>query len=185
MSQQQREELRAAFAVFDADQSGKLSVDELVGVLILPGGGAPVDEAEARAFVTKHDRNGDGELDLEEFTQAFLDPDGAEAAICSAARAAAATAVRAKPVEGFLQEDEYYWKVCDGAALEPALRVDEELGDSPVRMVDARYIIELGERGGRLCRRQDLPEEAFVSVEALRRLPYGNGDCLRMMGISQ
>jgi len=103
-------------------------------------------------------------------------------ATCSAARAAAAAAVRAKPIEGFLEEG--WWERYGGAALEPALRVDKELGDSPVRMVDARYIIELGERGGRLCRRQDLPEEAFVSVEALRRLPKGRGGCLRMMGIS-
>ena len=73
----------------------------------------------------------------------------------------------------------------DGAALEPALRVDEALGGSPVRLVDARFLIELAERGGRLCRRQDLPEEAFVSPEALRRLPGGRGYCLRIMSISQ
>ena len=50
MSQPQREQLRAAFAVFDADQRGKLSVDELVGVLIRPGGGAPVDEKEGHVL---------------------------------------------------------------------------------------------------------------------------------------
>ena len=80
---------------------------------------------------------------------------------------------------------EEWWEACDGAALEPALRVDEALGGSPVRLVDARFLIELAERGGRLCRRQDLPEEAFVSPEALRRLPDGKGGCLRIMSISQ
>ena len=60
----------------------------------------------------------------------------------------------------------------------------EALGGSPVRLVDARFLIELAERGGRLCRRQDLPEEAFVSPEALRRLPLGIG-CLRIVSISQ
>ena len=187
MQHPQREELRAAFAVFDADGSGKLSVEELVGVLTRPGGGQPVDEAEARAFVAKHDRNGDGELDLDEFVVAVLGPEDAEAAICSAALSAAAAAVRAAPIERFLEENERFWEAYDGAALEPALRVDEALGGSPVRLVDARFLIELAERGGRLCRRQDLPEEAFVSPEALRRLPVGGklNECLRVMSISQ
>ena len=103
------------------------------------------------------------------------------------ALSAAAAAVRAAPIETFLEEDEAAWEEYDGAALEPALRVDEALGGSPVRLVDARFLIELAERGGRLCRRQDLPEEAFVSPEALRRLPLGGwlGDCLRIMSISQ
>ena len=185
MEHTQREELRAAFAVFDEDGSGKLSAEELVGVLTRPGGGQPVDEAEARAFVAKHDRNGDGELDLDEFVVAVLRPADAEAAILSAALSAAAAAVRAAPIESFLEKDEAAWKRLDGAALEPALRVDEALGGSPVRLVDARFLIELAERGGRLCRRQDLPEEAFVSPEALRRLPGGKGGCLRIMSISQ
>ena len=184
MEHPQREELRAAFAEFDADGSGRLSAEELVGVLTRPGGGKPVDEAEARAFVAKHDRNGDGELDLDEFVVAVLRPADAEAAILSAALSAAAAAVRAAPIESFL-EDEGAWEEYDEAALEPALRVDEALGGSPVRLVDARFLIELAERGGRLCRRQDLPEEAFVSPEALRRLPKGWGGCLRIMSISQ
>ena len=186
MDHARRDELRAALAVFDADGSGRLSAEELVGVLTRPGGGRPVDEAEARAFVAQHDRNGDGELDLDEFAVAMLRPAEAEAAIRSAALSAAAAAVRAAPIESFLWEDEGYWKACGGAALEPALRVDEALGGSPVRLVDARFLIELAERGGRLCRRQDLPEEAFVSPEALRRLPRGIGSCcLRIMSISQ
>ena len=181
-----RAEARAAFAAFDADGSGKLSVDELVGVFTRPGGGKPVDEAEARAFVAKHDRNGDGELSLDEFVVALVRPKEAEAAICSAALEVAAAAVREAPIERFL-EDETWWKKYDGAALEPALRVDEALGGSPVRLVDARFLIELAERGGRLCRLQDLPEEAFVRPEALRWLPRGgkDGDCLRILSISQ
>ena len=184
MEHPQREELRAAFAAFDADGSGRLSAEELVGVLTRPGGGQPVDEAEARAFVAKHDRNGDGELVLDEFVVAVLRPADAEAAILSAALSAAAAAVRAAPIERFLR-DKRVWEELDGAALEPALRVDEALGGSPVRLVDARFLIELAERGGRLCRRQDLPEEAFVSPEALRRLSVGKGMCLRIMSISQ
>ena len=98
MEHPQREELRAAFAVFDADGSGRLSAEELVGVLTRPGGGQPVDEAEARAFVAKHDRNGDGELVLDEFCLAVLRPADAEAAICSAALSAAAAAVSSRLV---------------------------------------------------------------------------------------
>ena len=129
-------------------------------------------------------------------SKASVSPDQeAEPAVLSAALSAAAAAVRAAPIETFLREserkwekwkeNEWAWKEFDGAALEPALRVDEALGGSPVRLVDARFLIELADRGGRLCRRQDLPEEAFVRPEALRRLPKGKGGCLRIMSISQ
>ena len=101
---------------------------------------------------------------------------------------AAAAALRAAPIQTEATEDgENAWVEYDGAALEPALQVDEELRDSAVRLVDARFLIELDKRGGRLCRRQDLPEEAFVSLDVLRRLPSGGGsnDCLRVMSVSQ
>ena len=32
-------------------------------------------------------------------------------------------------------------------------------GDSPVAFIDARYIVELWKRGGKILRRQDLPKE--------------------------
>ena len=69
-----RAEVRAAFAKFDADNSGTLTVDELVGVFTRPGGGKPATEAEARAFIQSHDKNGDGVLSLEEFVNAMLPP---------------------------------------------------------------------------------------------------------------
>ena len=37
-----------------------VTVDELVGVVTRPGGGKPATEAEARAFIESHDKNGDG-----------------------------------------------------------------------------------------------------------------------------
>ena len=42
-----------------------------------------------------------------------------------------------------------------GADLESALQVDPEHGDSPVALIDARYIVELWKRGGKILRRQD------------------------------
>ena len=69
-----RDEVRAAFAEFDKDNSGTLTVDELVGVFTRPGGGKPATEAEARAFIESHDTNGDGVLSLEEFVNAMLPP---------------------------------------------------------------------------------------------------------------
>ena len=90
---------------------------------------------------------------------------------------------------GSLKEDvdEATWKKLSGAELEPALEVDDTLGGSPVRLVDARYIIELERQGGILVRRQDLPESAFLSLEQIKRLPKGGkyDDCLRVISTSQ
>ena len=63
--------LRDAFAAFDANNDGFLSVEELTGILTRPGGGAPMTEEQAKAFVAKHDKNGDGKLDLDEFAAAL------------------------------------------------------------------------------------------------------------------
>ena len=61
------------------------------------------------------------------------------------------------------------------ANLEPLLLADDGLGgESPVRFLDARFIIALSkDRAGRLRRRQDLPAAAFVDLAALRRMPEG------------
>ena len=65
-------ELRDAFARFDANGDGFLSYNELVGIFTRPGGGNPMTDADARAFVERHDKNGDGRLDLEEFADALV-----------------------------------------------------------------------------------------------------------------
>ena len=69
-----RAALLAAFKTFDKDESGTLTFDELVGVFTRPGGGAPLTEAEARAFIAQHDKNGDGVLSIDEFVDATLPP---------------------------------------------------------------------------------------------------------------
>ena len=69
-------ELREAFAKFDADGNGFLTSDELVGIFTRPGGGNPMTEAQARAFIQEHDRNGDGRLDLDEFTVSMVGLEG-------------------------------------------------------------------------------------------------------------
>ena len=95
-----------------------------------------------------------------------------------AAAAAAAAEARQQDEK---DEDCFAWKEYDSAKLEAALTKDEELGDSAVRLLDARFIVELDKRGGRLVRRQDLPDAAFLSLEEVKRLPTGGkyGDCLR------
>ena len=66
-------ELRDAFAKFDANGDGYLSVEELVGVFTRPvNDGEPITEEQARAYVAKHDKNGDGRLDLDEFAAALV-----------------------------------------------------------------------------------------------------------------
>ena len=78
------------------------------------------------------------------------------------------------------------WRDNGGGDLESALQVDPEHGDSPVALIDARYIVELWKRGGKILRRQDLPKEAFIGLETVKRLPRGGqyGDCLRVIAVS-
>ena len=56
---------------------------------------------------------------------------------------------------------ELVWVHLGGAELEPQLLVDAEMGAAPIRLVDARYLIALAQDGGRLGRRQDLPDSAL------------------------
>ena len=91
------------------------------------------------------------------------------------AKEAAAAVAAAEPLK--LGDDDWSWRNYGGADLESALQVDPDHGDSPVALIDARYIVELWKRGGKILRRQDLPKEAFVDLETVKRLPPGNGNC--------
>ena len=71
-------------------------------------------------------------------------------------------------------EDDQTWSEFDGGQLESALAVDESLGDSPVRLLDARFLIRLADRGGWLRSRQGLPDEAFIDLPMLRFLKAGH-----------
>ena len=77
-----------------------------------------------------------------------------------------------------------YWLQNGGDEFEAALALIKELGGSAVRLLDARYLIELAENGGKLRRRQDLPEEAFVTLPQLKRMGNGPGDSLRVVVVS-
>ena len=100
------------------------------------------------------------------------------------AKEAAAAVAAAEPLK--LEDDDWRWRNTGGAALESALQVDPEHGDSPVALIDARYIVELWRRGGKILRRQDLPKEAFIDLETVKRLPGGGeyGECLRVIAVS-
>ena len=67
------ERIRAAFAVFDADGSGTLSVLELKAILGRPLRGRPprFTEDEVHQLLAKFDADGDGLLSLDEFSRAF------------------------------------------------------------------------------------------------------------------
>ena len=97
---------------------------------------------------------------------------------------ASATASAASARLGYARdEQERAWRQYDGEALESLVRVDLELGDSPVRLLDARFLISLAEQGGRLPRRQDVPTEAFIDLDTLRRMPT-LGAWLRVVCVS-
>ena len=72
-----------------------------------------------------------------------------------------------------LDEHHLCWSCNDGEALEAALVDDPVHGAPPIRLVDARFFIELDKLNGRLPRRQDLPERAFVPLSRLRRMSKG------------
>lgn len=100
------------------------------------------------------------------------------------AEAAGAAVASMEPWEEDVSESA--WEEFDGALIESELSVVDNLGGSPVRLVDARFLIELEKHGAIFIRRQDLPETAFLSLEKIRQLPKGGqaGDCLRIIGIS-
>ena len=54
--------LALSFAEFDRDGSGSLSPDEVVGILMRPGGGMPMTMEDALEFVSLFDSDGDGRL---------------------------------------------------------------------------------------------------------------------------
>ena len=76
------------------------------------------------------------------------------------------------------------WRENGGREFEAALAVIEKLGGSAVRLIDARYLVELAEKGDKLRRRQDLPEEAFVALRQLRAMGEGPGASLRVVVVS-
>ena len=94
-------------------------------------------------------------------------------------RRAAKKVAKAKPLT--LQDDDESWRENDGTAFESALQVDPEHGVSPVKLIDMRFIIALGELGGTMVRRQDLPKEAFIDFDTLKRL---KGWGLKIISIS-
>ena len=76
------------------------------------------------------------------------------------------------------------WAELGGVEFEPWLT--EQADGTPIRLVDAKYLIKLAESGGKLIRRQDMPESAFISLEDLRRMSKGGQflDCLRIFCVS-
>lgn len=67
------------------------------------------------------------------------------------------------------------WAKYGGCELDEPLSEVRALNGSPVRLVDARFLVILAQLGGRLVRRQDLPEAAFVPLEKLRRIFFHEG----------
>ena len=94
---------------------------------------------------------------------------------------AAEKVTKAEPLE--LMKDDKAWRKRGGTAFESALQVDPEHGVSPVKLIDMRFIIALGELGGTMVRRQDLPKEAFIDLDTLKRLKSGF-NCLPIISIS-
>ena len=90
-----------------------------------------------------------------------------EAALKNAALVAQAAEKVAKAEPLNLREGDELWRRHDGTAFESALQVDPEHGVSPVKLIDMRFIIALGELGGTMIRRQDLPKEAFIDLDTL------------------
>ena len=62
------------------------------------------------------------------------------------------------------------WRELRGDELEQSLTVLPDLGDAPIRLVDARYVVRLAKKGGRLPRRQELPAKAILSLEQVKSM---------------
>ena len=64
-------QLHEAFSIFDTNGNGTLSAAEMMGILMRTAGGAPLSMKDAKAIISEFDVNGDGQLDIAEFTRAF------------------------------------------------------------------------------------------------------------------
>ena len=76
------------------------------------------------------------------------------------------------------------WQEYGGDEFRAVLVRNPEFDGRPVRLVDARYLIKLAKRGGRLVHRQKLPEKAFLSPETLEKMSGGPGYSLRVIVVS-
>ena len=65
----EQSKLRAAFAKFDLDGDGFMTLPELRTVLTRPGGGQPMADEQIQKLFTKMDVDGDGKVDLDEFSK--------------------------------------------------------------------------------------------------------------------
>ena len=61
----------AAFKLFDTDNSGSLSVEEMTAILSKDTGSNLLTPEQIKDLIAEFDKNGDGELDIKEFTSAF------------------------------------------------------------------------------------------------------------------
>lgn len=69
----QEDAIRRAFGVFDTDESGMLSADELKAIFTrTTGSGQELTEEQTAELIDEFDTDGDGFLDLEEFVQLFM-----------------------------------------------------------------------------------------------------------------
>ena len=78
------------------------------------------------------------------------------------------------------------WARWAGKTLEASMSGEIAGGEPAVRLIDARYLIELAERGGVLPRRQNLPEDAFLDLAHVRHMTetgFGGG-ALRVIAVS-
>lgn len=83
--------------------------------------------------------------------------------------------------------DEDEWEDQQGPELDALLAPAEGGGedDCPARLIDARFLVSLAQKGGRIERRQDLPPEAFLSFEQVKALPGSFGyKTLRVVCVS-
>lgn len=67
------EELRQAFNVFDRDQSGSISTEELKNVMSSLG--EKLSDKEVDAMIREADTDGDGEISFQEFRKMMLSKD--------------------------------------------------------------------------------------------------------------
>ncbi len=69
------ENLRNAFKMFDADGSGKISVDEVKQILGAQKYQSDIEDSAWEDLIREVDIDGDGELDFEEFLKMMKDND--------------------------------------------------------------------------------------------------------------
>jgi hypothetical protein len=97
---------------------------------------------------------------------------------CSSSAPSTPTALEVETAPKALNRADEVWHEYRGYEIEPPLR------SGAIALLDAAWLVRLADSGGLLTRRQEMPREAFMSLDELKATGQ-SADGLRIIAVSQ